>query len=145
MVTIEGASGDVGDEGGELVRAAGRGHRGAPDVVIEVEIGVVDPHRDVQPERHLDEAVAQRRHEVQPGFEERPHPGVERARGRGRGVDDRDAQDVHVRRRRFQSEERGVEAGQTLHRPSSFAGIVGPARGPGPGRRVGSPLRDTAV
>ena len=49
----------------ELAAAAGAGRADAADVVVEVEVRVLDPDRVVEPERHLHEPAAERRHEVQ--------------------------------------------------------------------------------
>ena len=121
LAAVERTARDVGRERGELTRAARRGKRGAAQVVVEVEVGVVDPRGHVEAERHLDEAAAQRRHEMEAILEERPHPLVElggAARNRRR-VDHGDADDLHVCRRGLEGEEGGIEPGQVLHRRSS--------------------------
>ena len=48
----------------------GLGAADAADVVVEVEVRVLDPDRVVEPERHLDDAAPERRHEVQPRLDE---------------------------------------------------------------------------
>ena len=97
----------------------------------QVEVGIFDPHRHVEPERHLDEAVSPRRHEVQARFDQRVHALVERGRvalsgiGNGGRVEHRDGDDLHVSRRRLERQERRVQTAQPLHRTSCDPCIVG--------------------
>ena len=56
----------VRDQLGELLVRAGGRHRNVSHVEVEVEVRVLDPVRVVEPERHLDDAAAERRQEVQP-------------------------------------------------------------------------------
>ena len=44
----------------ELLRGAGRRHGVVAHVEVEVEVGVLDPVRQVEPERHLDEPATER-------------------------------------------------------------------------------------
>ena len=62
---VERAPGDLGRQLGELVEAAGSGERGPPDVVVEIEVGILDPHRVMHAERDLDHAMAEPRIEAQ--------------------------------------------------------------------------------
>ena len=64
---IEREGGEAADERRELLGRAGRRERGGADVVVEVEVGVLDPQRVVQAEGHLDQPAAERRREVEAG------------------------------------------------------------------------------
>ena len=84
-------------------------------MVVEVEVGVLDPQRVVEPEGHLDEPAPERRGEVQALAVHLLHPlEVDAALGGG-GVEDHQPRHVHVGRRRLQVQERGVETGEALH------------------------------
>ena len=58
----------------QLLRRAGRRHGVVTHVEVEVEVGVLDPVRQVEPERHLDEPAAER--------DEQPEPFLDEAAGR---------------------------------------------------------------
>jgi hypothetical protein len=95
--------------------AAGGGHPDAADVVVEVEVGILHPHRVVELERHLDEPPGERRDEVEAAADVLLD-GVERVAPRhGRRVVDARHGHVHVAGRRLQIQERRVHAAQTLH------------------------------
>ena len=84
--------------------AAGGGQRGVADVVLEVEAGVIDPHRASAVDRCVGELVAVARDQVQSPadlLEELVH-------ARRRAFDDRQAADVHVRDGALLVQERGV-------------------------------------
>ena len=49
----------------QLLHACRAGHGDVAQVPVEVEVGVLDPDRVVQAERHLDEAAPERRREVE--------------------------------------------------------------------------------
>ena len=84
---------------GQLAGAARRGEHVPADVVVEVEVGVLDPQRVVQPERHLHHPAPERRLAHQAVGHERLQV-LERVRGRHRRrVDDRGDRDVEVHRR----------------------------------------------
>ena len=59
-VGIELAAHDGGHEGLELSLAAGRGEAGPEQVVVELELGVVDPDRMMQTEWHTQGSLAHR-------------------------------------------------------------------------------------
>jgi len=95
----------------------GRRKTDLTDVEVEVEVRIVHPIGMVEPERHLHHAAAQRSDVTDEGTEPFVHGGV--------GVELRirtfvDSETVHVpvRRRRLHVEERRVEPGELLHRPS---------------------------
>ena len=71
---------------------AGRRHRRLADVEVEVEVGVLDPVRVVEAERHLGELPAERRQHVD-ALADQPADvlAAQRAAGRGRRVVDRQA------------------------------------------------------
>ena len=101
------------DERGELARAAGRGQRGAAHVVVEVEVGILDPQRVVQAERHRHEPAPERRQQV------RSAPAAGRAPGRrskppGTVDGSRIAALITCMwcRRRLEREKGGIEAGE---------------------------------
>ena len=107
--------------GGELrqLRPAPRGGQGRPaQVVVEVEVGVLDPDRVVQAERHLDQAAPERWQQGQAVLDEGSHPLEAVATGHRGRVEEHDRTDVHVVGRGLTRQERGVEAAQALHRPS---------------------------
>ena len=58
-IRIQLAAHDAGHVGVELGPASGRRQAGPAQVVVQVEIRVVDPHRVVQTERHPEAALAQ--------------------------------------------------------------------------------------
>ena len=85
--TIERAPVDAADRLAELLGSAGRRDRVVADVEVDVEVGILDPVRQVEPERNLDEAPPERRQLVDP-FEDQllhrldtgpaGHPGRDR-------------------------------------------------------------------
>ena len=112
---VERAPGDLGRELGELVGAAGGRERRPPDVVVEVEVGILDPHRVMHAERDLDYAAAERLEARQALGDELPHRLDGEAAGDVGGVEDHRRHDVHVRRGGLEREKGGVKAGQPLH------------------------------
>ncbi len=56
---IEGAARDIADQIGDLVDAPRCWHRDPANVVVEVEMRVVEPHRSVQIERNEREPAAE--------------------------------------------------------------------------------------
>src|ERR1041385_230090 len=85
--------------------------------MVEVEVGILDPQRVVQPARDLDQPAPERRQEVQATLQFLLDPVERVAPGHGRGVEHRDLQRVHVERRGLHVQEPGVEAGESLHVP----------------------------
>ncbi len=57
---------EVGGEGGQLALATGRRNRDVVEVLVEVEVGILDPQRMVDAERDLGEPAAERRRQVEP-------------------------------------------------------------------------------
>jgi hypothetical protein len=131
---VERDGGEPAHERGQLLAVAGRGQRGGPDVVVEVEVRVLDPQRVVQAEGHLGQPPPERRGQVEPLAVDLLDPvEVDGAVGLRR-VEDHQARDVHVRRRRLEVEERCVETGEALH-GDLRGGAASTARSsaPGPG------------
>ena len=58
---VELVAGDVPDEVGELAQTARTGHRGPAHVVVDVEAGVLHPHRVAETQRDLDQPAAEDR------------------------------------------------------------------------------------
>ena len=94
----------------QLVLVAGRGQAGVAQVVAQVEVRVVDPHGAALLERHLGEALAKARHEVQARLDVH----AQLVPRRGRPVEDRHRRDVQRRARLLAREERGVQRGDPV-------------------------------
>jgi hypothetical protein len=112
---VERSRDDAPDHGGELVVAPGRRDRRVADVEVQIEVRVLDPVRMVEPERHLDEAPAQRLEQMQAPLD-LPAPrrvGVV-AGGVGAGVD-RQPADVSELGARLEVQERRIQSRQLLH------------------------------
>ena len=71
---VELVTGDVAGQVGQLAQAAGTGHGRPPHVVVDVEVGVVDPHRMAQAERDLDQPPPEDRGAGDPGGDGLLHP-----------------------------------------------------------------------
>jgi hypothetical protein len=71
---VEILGGELRCEVGELALVARRRDRDVTQVVVEVEIGVLDPVGMVEPERHAHETATERSDEVEPLDEELAHP-----------------------------------------------------------------------
>ena len=83
---------DARGQAAQLLPAPGRGQRGVANVVLEVEVGIVHPHRPAAVERRGGQLVAIARHEMQP-----PADLLQQlAHRRRRALDDDQAADVHV-------------------------------------------------
>ncbi len=83
---------------GQLPVVAGRRHGGLADVEVEVEVGVLDPVRVVEPERDGHEPPAQRRQQREALRDQAADVlDAERAARRGRRVVDREPADMAVR------------------------------------------------
>ena len=63
---VQGPADEVGGEGGQLLAAAGRRDPGAPHVVVEVEVGILDPHRMMEVEGNRGQSLTELRDQVQP-------------------------------------------------------------------------------
>ncbi len=85
-----------------------------PQVVGQVEMGVVDPHGAPQPERYEANLLPVARH-----ASSRPRPSPRGARTGGRTLEDAHATDVHRVVRSLDVEERRVHGAHPLHRSSA--------------------------
>jgi len=65
-------------------------------VVVDVEVGILDPHRMMDAEGHLDQTPAERRQQVEPLLELLLEPLVGVAAGDRRRVEHGHLQGVHV-------------------------------------------------
>ena len=85
--------------------------RGVADVVVGVEVGIVGPHRAPLIERHVRQALAVARHEVQAAL----HVLDELLRRRRAALEDHHRRHVHVRGGVIlQVQEGGIEAGEAV-------------------------------
>jgi len=125
-IAVELAAGDLPGELTQLAAPArGRG-ADAPQVVVEVEVLVLDPHRVVEAEGDLGEAAVEQRRHVQPGADELLDLVERVAPGHGGRVDHHGHGHVHVVRGRLEVEEGGVETGQAFHGdPRGVERVVG--------------------
>ena len=112
---------------GKLVGAPGRRQTDVADVIVEIEVGVVDPVGMVESEGHFDQPSPHRFETADECVEAvvRSLVGVEVGR---RPFVDRQAVDMAVRGGRLHVQETGVESGQLLHTTQSRA--VGSRRHP---------------
>ena len=116
MGAVQRAGDEPRDLLGQHPLVAGRGQRELADVEVEVEVRVVDPVGVVDPERHLGQAPAKRRQQVQPrGDQLGDRLERQLAAGRGGLVVDRQGADVGVVAAVLDRQELGVDAGQLLH------------------------------
>jgi hypothetical protein len=96
-------------------RTAGCGYGEPVQVPVDVEVGVLDPDRVVDPERHRAELAVEGRERADPSVEVVAEP-LERVAVRHRGrVEQQQAADVHQLRRALEVEEAGVEAAEPVH------------------------------
>jgi hypothetical protein len=107
---------EAGGQRAQLLLGAGRGQGGLAHVVMEVEVGVVYPHRAALAKRHEAQLLAEAGDEVQTRADVLAELVVV---GRRTLEDDRRGH-MHMRARPFHVEERGVESGQPI---LSHAGI----------------------
>ena len=110
----------------DLLPAAGRRHRDAADVLVDVEVLVLDPHRAVEVERHLLQLPAELRHAVHALEERAPHLLEAEPLRLGR-IDDREAADVLVPRRRLGRQEQRIGTREPLHRHLQLVRTLGGA------------------
>ena len=94
----------------QLLLGAGRRQRGLAHVVVEVEVGVVDPDRPALAEGHEAQLLAEARDEV----EARGDVLAELLVAGGRALEDRRRGDVHVGALSLHVQERGVEPGEPI-------------------------------
>ena len=121
-VAVELAADDVGREIAQLAHAAGRGEGGPPQVVVDVELRIVDPHGVAEAQRHLDEAALEDGGQGDAVVDQLADAAEGVATGHRRGVEDRCDRHVHVQGRCLHVQEARVEAAQPFggHRLSLF-------------------------
>ena len=109
---VEPARHEPADQLAQLRVGAGPGQRRAADVEGDVEVGVVHPHRAREVSRHRADLLPVARHQADPVLDQRDQAVVvEALLGR---LEDREAADVHRRRRLLQVEEGHVERAQPV-------------------------------
>ena len=102
-------------EARKLVEVAGCRQGDASHVVLELDVGILDPERMVELERDLRQPPAERRQQVEPALDQREDLLEGVATGHGGRVEHARAADVHVVVGRLHVEERRVEARESLH------------------------------
>jgi hypothetical protein len=126
LPTVELDAHQVADQVPELLGASGRRDADAAHVQVDVEVRVLDEHRSIDAERHLDEAPAELGREVQPLGDPLLQEIDAEALGSGGGVGDEHGRHVHVPRGGLAVEEGGVDAAHPLHGAAS-PGALGAA------------------
>ena len=104
-----------GVDDGELLRCARRRHGVVADVEVDVELGILDPVREVEPHRHFDEPAPERREQIDALEDDllgRFQAGTAR---RASGVVDVQRRHVTERARRLHVEETDVDTAQLAH------------------------------
>ena len=105
----------------QLVGPSGLGEAGPSYVVVELELGVVDPHRVVEAEGHPERPLAQPGHQMDPLLDHPADLGVtggrreERPSALGR-VEHQHGRHMQVGVGRLERQEGAVEAGERFHR-----------------------------
>ena len=120
-VAVERLGHDPPHQAAERSVVTGCGQSRVPQVVVEVEVGIVDPDRSAQLEGNRPHPLAVAGDEVQLGGDHRCD-FVER---RGRVGKHADGPDVHMGDPVLQVEELGVERAHSLHRPPPHRGVIG--------------------
>src|SRR6202022_2597639 len=118
--TVKRSTGDLADNPIQFSATTGARHPGPPDVVIEVDFAVLQPHRTGQLERDVDESVTQRFQQVQAAVQNAAEPIEAVITLEIGGVDDRHLQGVHVHVGCLAAQKHGIPAAESLHsRPHS--------------------------
>ena len=100
---------------GELGFTARGRERGAAHVILEVEVGILDPERVVELERDREQPPSERWQQMEPALDQIAHL-LERVPTRnGGGIEHSGGGDVHVVRRRLEIEKRRVHSREALH------------------------------
>ena len=112
---VQRAGGDLTDQVVELTPAARLGYDSPSDVVVQVDLDVVQPHRVMHFPGRLDQLPSERRQGAQPLIEQFANlPEIEAARHLG-DIEDADLEGVHVDPGRLKVEQQGVDAVESLH------------------------------
>ena len=114
---VEGLAEHVGGVARQLGRVAGRWQGTPVQVMVDVEVGILDPPGVVEAPRYRYEPPAKRRQEVQALQDDPAQSLVGRGRPRrgGRRIDDGDRAHLEQVGRRFQRKEHRVNATEPLH------------------------------
>jgi hypothetical protein len=121
--TVQRRRGDLADDLVELSPPAGRRHLHPPQVVVQVDVAVLQPHRMVQAPRDINELVAQRVQQVQPAAQMTAESLVIEFAVEVRRVDDGHFQRVRVQVGRLAVEQHGVHAVESFHASPAFYGL----------------------
>src|SRR6476469_4185187 len=124
LVAVEMLSEDARRRAAELVVAARRRKGGVAQVVGEVEVGIVDPHRAAQAERYEANLLAVARDKAQLA----PHHLLEPLERRYRALEDAHAAHVHRVHRTLEMQERRVHRAHPVHRSPSWSRILASTR-----------------
>lgn len=92
MLEVERLGHDPADHVAELIQSAGPWSPEVAHMAANVELGIVRPDGVLDPERHLDDALAEARHQLQPVL----HVGDELLVAGSRPLDQQDAADADV-------------------------------------------------
>jgi hypothetical protein len=123
LVPVEVLGEDATGHLAQLLLAARRGERGVAQMVVEAEVGIVDPHGRPRAEGHEADLLPVPRDEAELAGDHR----AEILKGRRRPLEDAHAADVHRRGVVLHVQERRVDRAHPFH-SSSFAASSIPAR-----------------
>ena len=100
------------DQGSQLPRAAGAWQRGVAQVIGQLEVRILHPHRPAKPPRHPAHTLA-----VAPQQRELTHKDLgELARGRRRTLEQRHRAEMHMAHVILEVQEQRVQPAHSLHR-----------------------------
>ena len=112
---VERAGVDPADDIAELLRRAWRRYCVVTDVEVEIEVGVLDPVRQVEAERHLDEPATERHEQTEALLDEAAGADEELVGAEAGDVEEVERRHVPERAARLHVEERRVHPGELLH------------------------------
>ena len=112
---IEGRTGDLARHLAELPASTGGGAADAPDVVVDVEVGIVHPNRMVEVQRNLHQPSTKRRNQVEAVGDELLDLLERVAARHGVGIEHHGHGHVHVVGGGLEVQKRGVEPGESFH------------------------------
>ena len=109
---LELVAGEFPDQRGQLAGATGRRHGDAPEVAVEIELGIIDPVGPVETEGNSHQALAQR-WQVLELARHQPLPVLEAEAARcGGGIEDQQREHVEVAGRTLGVDHVGVDAAE---------------------------------
>ena len=133
---------DPADRVRELLGRSGRGDGVVADVEVDVEVRVVDPVRQVEPERHLHESPPQRREHADAVEEDLLRRLVDVGPGDLRRVEQVERGDVAEGGGRLHVEERDVHPRELLHARMLRLAETAEFRRAAPAGRLDPPRRE---